>query len=186
MRSSWSCAAKGKFIITSLFVRLSRPEYSEGTFRSSSQATSCPLVYHTRWRLQTVPFVAELGGKRTLLLVKNFQEQEKNKNNCRMCSNFMSNVAQICLIQLVMKKQLERYRQVILLKLSKLNPKSIQCDISDFSHLESPNRDFWLNLVNQKLEENTPDVHSCDLIVRSYESYDLTFTPAILRYCNLR
>ena len=29
---------------------------SEGTFRSLSQAATCPTVYHTRWRLRTVPF----------------------------------------------------------------------------------------------------------------------------------
>ena len=31
------------------------PEDSEGTFRSSSQAATCPPVYHTRWRFHTVP-----------------------------------------------------------------------------------------------------------------------------------
>ena len=29
------------------------------TFRSSSQATTCPSVYHPRWRLHTVPLIAE-------------------------------------------------------------------------------------------------------------------------------
>ena len=29
------------------------------TFRSSSQAATCPSVYHTRWRLHTVPLIAE-------------------------------------------------------------------------------------------------------------------------------
>ena len=28
-------------------------------FRSSSQAVTCPPVYHTPWSLQTVPFNAE-------------------------------------------------------------------------------------------------------------------------------
>ena len=29
------------------------------TFRSSSQAATCPSVYRTRWRLHTVPLIAE-------------------------------------------------------------------------------------------------------------------------------
>ena len=29
------------------------------TFQSSSQAATCPSVYHTRWRLHTVPLIAE-------------------------------------------------------------------------------------------------------------------------------
>ena len=32
---------------------------SEGTFRSSSQDATCPPVYHTWWRLNTVPLFAE-------------------------------------------------------------------------------------------------------------------------------
>ena len=35
------------------------PGDSEGTFRSSSQAATCPPVYHTRRRLLTVPLIAE-------------------------------------------------------------------------------------------------------------------------------
>ena len=42
-----------------LFTKLPWPEDSEGTFRSSSQAATCPPVYHTRWRLHTVPLIAE-------------------------------------------------------------------------------------------------------------------------------
>ena len=42
-----------------LFAKLPWPEVSEGTFRSSSQAATCPPVYHTRWRLHTVPLIAE-------------------------------------------------------------------------------------------------------------------------------
>ena len=42
-----------------LFTKLPWPGDSEGTFRSSSQAATCPSVYHTRWRLHTVPFNAE-------------------------------------------------------------------------------------------------------------------------------
>ena len=42
-----------------LFTELPWPGDSEGTFRSSSQAATCPSVYHTRWRLHTVPFNAE-------------------------------------------------------------------------------------------------------------------------------
>ena len=29
------------------------------TFRFSSQAATCPSVYHMRWRLHTVPLIAE-------------------------------------------------------------------------------------------------------------------------------
>ena len=42
-----------------LFTKLPWPGDSEGTFRSSSQAATCPSVYHTRWRLHTVPSSAE-------------------------------------------------------------------------------------------------------------------------------
>ena len=42
-----------------LFTKMPWPGDSEGTFRSSSQAATCPPVYHTRWRLHTVPLTAE-------------------------------------------------------------------------------------------------------------------------------
>ena len=42
-----------------LFTKLPWPGDSEGTFRSSSQAATCPPVYHTRWRLHTVPLIAK-------------------------------------------------------------------------------------------------------------------------------
>ena len=42
-----------------LFTKLPWPGDSEGTFWSSNQAATCPPVYHTRWRLHTVPFNAE-------------------------------------------------------------------------------------------------------------------------------
>ena len=42
-----------------LFTKLPWPGDSKGTFRSSSQAATCPPVYHTRRRLHTVPFNAE-------------------------------------------------------------------------------------------------------------------------------
>ena len=42
-----------------LFTKLPWPEDSEGAFRSSSQAATCPPVYHTRRRLHTVPLIAE-------------------------------------------------------------------------------------------------------------------------------
>ena len=42
-----------------LFTKLPWPGDSEGTFRSSSQAATCPPVYHARRRLHTVPFNAE-------------------------------------------------------------------------------------------------------------------------------
>ena len=42
-----------------LFTQLPWPGDSEGTFRSSSQAATCPPVYHTQRRLHTVPLIAE-------------------------------------------------------------------------------------------------------------------------------
>ena len=42
-----------------LFTKLPWPGDSEGTFRSSSQAATCPPVYHTWRRLHTVPLIAE-------------------------------------------------------------------------------------------------------------------------------
>ena len=42
-----------------LFTKLPWPRDSEGTFWSSSQAATCPPVYHTRQRLHTVPLIAE-------------------------------------------------------------------------------------------------------------------------------
>ena len=41
-----------------LFTKLPWPGDSEGTFRSSSQAATCPPVYLKRRRLHTVPLVA--------------------------------------------------------------------------------------------------------------------------------
>ena len=46
-------------VITFLFTKLPWPGDSEGTFWSSSQAATCPPVYHTRRRLHTVPLIAE-------------------------------------------------------------------------------------------------------------------------------
>ena len=42
-----------------LFTKLPWPGDSEGTFWSSSQAATCSSVYHTRWKLHTVPLIAE-------------------------------------------------------------------------------------------------------------------------------
>ena len=42
-----------------LFTTLPWPGDKEGTFRSSSQATTCPSVYHTGRRLHAVPLIAE-------------------------------------------------------------------------------------------------------------------------------
>ena len=42
-----------------LFTKLPWPGNSKGTFRSSSQAATCPPVYYTRRRLHTVPLIAE-------------------------------------------------------------------------------------------------------------------------------
>ena len=48
-----------KNVITCLFTNLPWPEDSEATFRFSRQTATCLPVYHTRWRLHTVPFNAE-------------------------------------------------------------------------------------------------------------------------------
>ena len=42
-----------------LFTKLHWPGDSEVTFRSLSQASSCPPVYHTRRRLHTVSLIPE-------------------------------------------------------------------------------------------------------------------------------
>ena len=42
-----------------LFIKLPWPWNSEETFRSSTQAATNLPVYHTRWRLHTVPLIAE-------------------------------------------------------------------------------------------------------------------------------
>ena len=41
------------------FTKLSWPGDNKGTFRSSSQAVTCPSVYHTRRRHHTVSLIAE-------------------------------------------------------------------------------------------------------------------------------
>ena len=47
-----------------LFTKLRWPGDSEETLQSSGQAATCPSVYHTKWRLHTVPLIAErLAGK---------------------------------------------------------------------------------------------------------------------------
>ena len=53
-----------------LFTKLPWPEDSEGTSRSSSQAATCPPVYHTRRRLHNVPLIAE--GQAGKLVNTNF------------------------------------------------------------------------------------------------------------------
>ena len=42
-----------------LFTKLPWPGDSEGTFWASSQASTCPPVYHTRRMLHTAPLIAE-------------------------------------------------------------------------------------------------------------------------------
>ena len=46
-------------VLTFLFTKLPWPGKSKETFRSSSQAATCPPVYHTRRRLHTVPLIAK-------------------------------------------------------------------------------------------------------------------------------
>ena len=50
-----------------LFTNLPWPGDSEGIFRSSSQAATCPFVYHTRWRLHSVPLIAERQAGKLLI-----------------------------------------------------------------------------------------------------------------------
>ena len=49
------------FIIVIIFYSPSclGQETAKGPFRSSSQAATCPPVGYTRWRLHTVPLIAE-------------------------------------------------------------------------------------------------------------------------------
>ena len=47
-----------------LITKLPWPGDSEGTFRSSSQAATCPPVSHTRRRLHTVPLIAEYQARK--------------------------------------------------------------------------------------------------------------------------
>ena len=42
-----------------LFTKLLWPRDSEGTFRTSSQAATCPPIYHTRQRLHIVHLITE-------------------------------------------------------------------------------------------------------------------------------
>ena len=42
-----------------LFTKLPWPGDSDGTFQSSSHAATSPPVYHTQWRIYTVPLFAE-------------------------------------------------------------------------------------------------------------------------------
>ena len=58
---SWQLEADASFVIviTCLFPKLPWLGDSERTFRSSSQAATCPPVYHTQWRFHTVFYNAE-------------------------------------------------------------------------------------------------------------------------------
>ena len=47
-----------------LFTKLPWSGDSEGTFRSLSQAATCPPVCNTRHRLQTVPLIAERQARK--------------------------------------------------------------------------------------------------------------------------
>ena len=55
-KQSNNCNCNRNYI---LFTKLPWPGDSEGTFRSSSQAATCPPVDHTQRRLHTVPLIAE-------------------------------------------------------------------------------------------------------------------------------
>ena len=54
-----SCEVADSNCNYTLFTKLPWPGDSEGTFQSSSQDATCPSVYHTRWKLHTVPLIAE-------------------------------------------------------------------------------------------------------------------------------
>ena len=47
-------------VTTCLIHEVALARRQEGIFRSSSQAATCPSVYHTRWKLYIVSFIAEL------------------------------------------------------------------------------------------------------------------------------
>ena len=42
-----------------LFTKLPWPGISDETFRALNQAATCPLVYHTGWKLYTTPVIAK-------------------------------------------------------------------------------------------------------------------------------
>ena len=42
-----------------LTIKMFWPKDNEGTFGFSCQAAACPPVYHTLWKLHTLPFNAE-------------------------------------------------------------------------------------------------------------------------------
>ena len=42
-----------------LITKFPLPGDSEGTFQAMRQAATCPPVYYLRWRLHTVPLIAE-------------------------------------------------------------------------------------------------------------------------------
>ena len=48
-----------KIVIVNFIHQVALARRQRRTFRSSSQAATCPLVYHTRRRLHTVPLIAE-------------------------------------------------------------------------------------------------------------------------------
>ena len=52
-----------------LFCKLPRSGDKEGTLRSLSQAAAYPSVYHTRWRLHAVSYIAERQGGKLLILI---------------------------------------------------------------------------------------------------------------------
>ena len=47
-----------------LLTKLPWPGDSKGTFWSSSQAATCPPVYHTRWWLHSVSLIAESQSRK--------------------------------------------------------------------------------------------------------------------------
>ena len=64
-----------------LFSKLPWPGDNKGIFPSSSQAASCPSAFHTRWRLHTVPLIAERQAGKLLIpifLVFGLTRRESN------------------------------------------------------------------------------------------------------------
>ena len=50
-----------------LFIKLHWPGDSGGTFRFSSQAATCPFVYHSWRRLHNIPLIAERQAGKQLV-----------------------------------------------------------------------------------------------------------------------
>ena len=54
-----SFSIKNHKVVTNFIYQVALVQDCEETYWSSREAATCPPVYHTRWRLHTVPLIAE-------------------------------------------------------------------------------------------------------------------------------